>query len=81
MSSNQLPPYSLFGTFGIYDHAIAMIALYAHGSERVRNHRMELATPDLDLIKQAEQGRIMNELPEGHSKPFTCGSTTTAGRK
>src|SRR6266446_5347786 len=25
-------------------------------SERVRNHRMALAMPDLDLIKQAEQG-------------------------
>ena len=42
---------------GIDDHAIAIVALYVHGSERVRNHRMELATPDLDLIKQAEQGR------------------------
>jgi OB-fold nucleic acid binding domain len=41
---------------GIDDHAIAMVALYVHGSERVRNHRMELATPDLDLIKQVEQG-------------------------
>jgi hypothetical protein len=59
MSLNQLPPYSLSGTCGIDDHAIAIIALYVHGSERVRNHRMELATPDLDLIKQAEQGRIM----------------------
>jgi hypothetical protein len=39
------------------DHAIAIIALYIHGSERARNHRMEAATPDLDLIKQAEQGR------------------------
>jgi hypothetical protein len=41
---------------GIDDHAIAIIALYVHGSERVRNHRMESPTPDLDLIKQAEQG-------------------------
>ena len=64
MSSNQLPPYSLSGTGGIDDHAIAIIALYVHGSERVRNHRMELATPDLDLIKQAEQGRIMMNYPK-----------------
>jgi aspartyl/asparaginyl-tRNA synthetase len=36
---------------GIDDHSIAIIALYIHGSERVRNHRMESATPDLDLTK------------------------------
>jgi tRNA synthetase class II (D, K and N) len=41
---------------GIDDHAIVIIALYVDGSERVRNHRIESATPDLDLIKQAEQG-------------------------
>jgi hypothetical protein len=62
MSLNQLPPYSLSGTCGIDDHAIAIIALYVHGSERVRNHRM--AIPDLDLIKQAEQGRIVMNYPK-----------------
>jgi asparaginyl-tRNA synthetase len=41
---------------GIDDHAIVIIALYVDGSGRVRNHRIESATPDLDLIKQAEQG-------------------------
>ena len=41
---------------GINDHVIVIIALYVDASERVRNHRMGLATPDLDLIKQAEQG-------------------------
>ncbi len=41
---------------GIDNHVIAIVALYAHGSERVRNHRKEVSMPDLDLIKQAEQG-------------------------
>jgi hypothetical protein len=42
---------------GIDNHAIAIVAVYVHGPERVRNHRKELSVPDLDLIKQAEQGR------------------------
>ena len=42
------------------NHTIAIIAFYSSGirvplSGR-ENHRMELAMPDLDLIKQAEQG-------------------------
>jgi tRNA synthetase class II (D, K and N) len=41
---------------GIDDHAIVIIALYVDGFGRVRNLRIESATPDLDLIKQAEQG-------------------------
>ena len=44
----------------IDNHTIAIIALYSRGirvplSGR-ENRRMELAMPDLDLIKQAEQG-------------------------
>jgi hypothetical protein len=47
------------GICGINNHIITIIALHYHGigvplSER-ENHRMELAMPDLDLIKQAEQ--------------------------
>jgi hypothetical protein len=31
---------------------------------------MELATPDLDLIKQAEQGRIMMNYPKDIQSPL-----------
>ncbi len=45
---------------GIDNRPIAIVALYSRGiksaSERVRYHGMVLGMPDLDLIKQGEQG-------------------------